>query len=169
MKRLATILCFLIAGVAVAQVPEKREGSKAYTVTATTATGSAPTVFTVASISATGGYTAGEAVDLNGASGIRVELCAASGQTLAGAGQLDVYLKNKNNEVLFNKELSAALAVGLSSTSCTGAACRCRIWPDFKVSGSAFGGAMLAVPNGVTVSGGADVTVRLRAIVSNSR
>lgn len=162
------LLIALLPLVAFSQVPEKREGTKTYSVSAGTATGSAPSTFTVSSIAASG-YTAGEAVDLNGASGIRVELCADSGQTLSGAGQLDVYLKNKNGEVLFNKELSATLAVGLSSTSCTGAACRCRVWPDARVSGSAFGGAMLAVPNGVTVSGGSNVTVRIRAIVSNSR
>lgn len=171
MKRFVLAVLLSIGLPALAASPDDRQMVlKTTAVSGGTATGSAPAladfVFNVGHGST---FVRGTALSLDGIEGVRVELCAASGQTLSGAGQLDVYLLNPQGEVLHNKELSATLAVGLSATSCTGALCRCRVWPDFPVWASAAGGGMMAIPNGVTVSGGATVTVRIHAVSFQSR
>lgn len=93
--------------------------------------------------------------------GWRVSVCAASGQTLSGAGTIDVYNYNYTSGLWeFNKGLQMTITVG--ATSCSGAPCRCQVFPDFTAL-ARLGSLILPAANGVTVSGGTTVVVYIQA------
>ncbi len=85
-------------------------------------------------------------------------LCAASGQTLSGAGSLRAYVRDERTG-LVSRNPAADLAVSVTSTSCAGSACRCQHWDD-RPLGYSFGKVIYA-SDSVTVSSGT-VTVYYR-------
>lgn len=103
--------------------------------------------------------TVGSGMKLNSIVGGWIELCAASGQTLSGAGTLDAYYYDLAAALWFRNPL-LDLAVSVTATSCAGSPCRCQIFPDLPVA-AVKGGYILYATNGVTVSGGTTVVVRV--------
>lgn len=100
-----------------------------------------------------------EGVALTNVSAFRVSVCAADGQTLAGAGALHAYVWNYTSGAwMRNPDLDHAISV--TATSCSGAACPCQAWPDQAV-GLKNTSRVLYAANGVTVSGGTQVRVRI--------
>lgn len=102
--------------------------------------------------------TVGSGMKLNYVVGAWVSLCAASGQTLSGAGSLNAYYYDPG-AALWMRDPDLDLAVSVTATSCAGAACRCQVWPDFAVPGNKPGYVLFAT-NAVTVSAGT-LTVRV--------
>lgn len=97
-------------------------------------------------------------VSLSGVKRFRLSVCADGG-TLSGAGTMQAYLKGATAPER-NKSLDAP--VNVTATDCQGAACACVVFPDFEV-GVGVGEFMFAT-NGITVSAGATVTVKLQAV-----
>lgn len=93
--------------------------------------------------------------------GFRVSVCAESGQTLAGAGALNAYLKGHDG--LIHRNPSLDLSISVTATSCAGSACRCQTFPDQR-QWAQQSGTLFYVANGVTVSGGTTVVVRIDGI-----
>lgn len=103
------------------------------------------------------------ALRLSGFTGYRVTLCAATGQTLSGAGSLQVYYWSPSMPVSvlcaaggacnWSRSLVLDETVSVTATSCNGAPCQCQTFGDHRTSGMGEGFIMV-VPNGVTVSGG---------------
>jgi hypothetical protein len=86
--------------------------------------------------------------------GFRLVVCAASGQTLSGAGTMQLYLCSKTLPTCaHNKELDRS--VNISGE-------RCQAWADFLVGAPPWEDATVeAVASGVTVSGGVALSVFL--------
>lgn len=113
------------------------------------------------------------ALHLVGCSGYRITLCAPPGQTLAGAGTVQVYywpdyLSPSNNITVWprNKGLDETVPT-TSATDCNGGACRCVTFPDHPTFGLN-GGWIYAAPNAVTLSGsGPSVTVLIEAVCAS--
>lgn len=97
--------------------------------------------------------TVGSGMKLNLVKGAWVELCAATGQTLGGAGTLEAYYYDPAVGLPWMRNPDLDLTVDLSATSCGGSPCRCRIWLDLP-SGAIKPGYFLYATNGITVSGG---------------
>lgn len=157
MKKKLVALTMILATLASATAI--RKASLSTNVAGGAATATAPTAAT--------DFTTANSLDLSKVEGFRVEVCAASGQTLGGAGSVDAYLTNAFGEVLRGK--GADNPISVSATSCGGSACRCQVFPDQWVNGSAAGGRVMYIPNGVTVSGGSTVVVRIYALVGEVR
>lgn len=102
--------------------------------------------------------TVNSGMKLNAVVGAYVSLCAASGQTLSGAGSLNAYYYDPG-AALWMRDPDLDLSVSVGATSCAGAACRCQVWPDFAISSAKLGYVLYAT-NGITVSGGT-LTVRV--------
>ena len=96
--------------------------------------------------------TVGSGMKLTYVKGAWIELCAASGQTLSGAGSLQAYYYDPAI-ALWTRNPSLDLAVTVASTSCGGAACRCQTWGDLAV-GASKSGYVLFATSGITVSAG---------------
>jgi hypothetical protein len=161
MKRFALPLTLLavLATPLIAHALIFLQAALSTTVSAGVATGTAPTA---ATFTVTNGSTIGNSIDLTQVDGFRVEVCAASGQTLSGAGAERAYLLNHNGEVLRNPGLDLSISVtATGSASCFGAACRCQVFPDQHVSASAASGLVMYVPDAVSVSGGTTLTTRI--------
>lgn len=90
---------------------------------------------------------------LGGVKSFRLSVCAASGQTLTGAGTLDVWLYD-SVDALWKLNTGLELAVDASGV-------RCQVFPDFPVDVSKDGTRVLPATNSVTVSGGTTVVVRI--------
>lgn len=103
-------------------------------------------------------------VTLDVAKAWTAKVCAASGQTLSGGGTLQVYgIDPWDSTVPWrNADLDMPLASKAGATTCTGAACRCVGWSDFLV-GVNLPRKFKLVPDGVTVSGGATLSVYVYA------
>lgn len=102
--------------------------------------------------------TVNSGMKLNYVTGAYVSLCAASGQTLSGAGTLAAYYYD-TSVALWMRNPDLDLTVSVTATSCGGSPCRCQIWPDFPVDSSK-GGYVLFATTGITVSAGT-LTVRV--------
>jgi hypothetical protein len=102
--------------------------------------------------------TVGSGMKLPSVTGAFVSLCAASGQTLSGAGSLAAYYYDPA-AALWMRDPDLDLDVDLTATSCGGSPCRCRVWPDFPVPANKAGYVLFAT-DGITVSGGT-LTVRI--------
>jgi hypothetical protein len=109
-------------------------------------TGTAPTA-----------WESSNAFNLMNVDGYRIRVCAPSGQTLSGAGTLQIYTASTVDGAI-SRNPSIDETVSVTATSCTGAACRCQTFPD-REQVAQQGGRLWAVPSGVTVSGGTTVTV----------
>lgn len=96
-------------------------------------------------------FVSGTALRLDNLNGYSIMLCAASGQTLSGAGSLQAY-KFDDRRGLVSRNPSRDLPVTVTSTSCQGAACRCQNWDDVPLA-DGLGWALFAA-TGVTVSSG---------------
>lgn len=120
-----------------------------FTCTAGTCTGSAPAA-------ADFDATAGLSIDLGQVASWTVQVCADSGKTLVGAGQLDVYTVNPWNPTLVTRDKAVDLAVSTvtSATACAGSACRCAQFPDQEVALRINGRKVRVIANGITVSSG---------------
>jgi len=95
-----------------------------------------------------------EGASLSGVDGYRVSICAASAQTLSGAGTMQGWWCDSVSSLCYRN-------TGLDQTvSASGV--RCATFPDFKVSDitSNFDSVVFA-SSGVTVSGGSALTVRI--------
>lgn len=103
--------------------------------------------------------TVGSGLKLSLVVGGYISVCAASGQTLAGAGTLDAYYYHPG-AALWMRNPGLDLTISVTATSCAGSPCRCQIFPDFSV-GAPKAGYILYATNGVTVSGGTTVVVRV--------
>lgn len=97
-------------------------------------------------------FVASKALNLNLVNGFSIMLCAASGQTLSGAGTLQAY-RFDDRRGLVARNPGKDLAVSVTATSCQGAACRCQAWDDIQMADSSEVWVMFAT-NGVTVSSG---------------
>lgn len=98
--------------------------------------------------------TVGSGMKLTYVTGAWISVCAASGQTLSGAGTLDAYFFDPAAGLwMRNDDLDLSVTV-------TAATYRCQVWPDFAVSASKAGYVLYAT-NGITVSGGTTVVVRV--------
>lgn len=95
---------------------------------------------------------------VDGPTAVRPYVCANAGQTLSGAGTINVFFIDPYESVVMRNP-GLDLSVSVTSTSCQGAACQCQVFPDMLVKGGA--GKMRLVPSGVTVSGGTTVRVGL--------
>lgn len=104
--------------------------------------------------------TAGAGLSLAGLYGARVSLCPAAGQTLTGAGSLRAYLWHPYAST-WMRSPDLDLSVGSATTSAN----PCRVWPDW-LTGVRQNGAVLYATDGVGVSGGTTVTVRIDGQVS---
>ena len=135
----------LFSAVAIAQVG----GSQSVAQEAQSTTRSAPAL---ADFTTTSGSSIGKSLDLANLLGFRVMVCAESGQTLSGAGNLRAYLLDLRDG-LVKRNPSIDLAVTASSV-------RCQVFPDQEVL-IPYDLVMYAA-DGVTVSGGTTVTVQLR-------
>lgn len=102
--------------------------------------------------------TVGSGMKLNYVVGAWISLCAASGQTLSGAGTLDAYYYDPA-AALWMRDPDLDLAVSVTATSCAGSACRCQVWPDYDIPANKAGYVLFAT-HGVTVSSGT-LTVRV--------
>ena len=93
--------------------------------------------------------------------GFRISVCAPSGATLSGAGTIDIYNRNGTTGLWeFNKALQQT--VNVTATSCSGAPCRCQVFPDFLQT-ARLGSQLLPAANGVTVSAGTTVDIYVQA------
>lgn len=99
--------------------------------------------------------TVGSGMSLTGVYGARVSLCPAAGQTLTGAGALRAYYwHNSAGTWMRNPDLD--LSVGSATTTAN----PCRVWPDWTTSVRG-GGFILYASDGIGVSGGTAVVVRV--------
>ena len=111
--------------------------------TGTTCTRTAPTLAT-------------EGMGLGLVEAYRITLCAAAGQTLAGAGTLEVRL--------WDPSATAWARHGTTLEPIAGQ--RCVTWDDVPVAARLRTHRVAVIPVGITVSGGADVTVRIHPYTS---
>ena len=87
-----------------------------------------------------------EGMSLYTVSSFRLEVCAASGQTLSGTGTVQIYWCNSVTGLC---DRNPGLDVSVTATT------RCQAFPDFLVTARlAFDSTVVAAPNGVGVSGG---------------
>ena len=127
-----------------------------YTVTKST-TGSAPTGVAAAA-------SAGTYLNMNQLCGYRLTLCAASGQTLSGAGTIQVYYQTAGaSSPSWSRNPQLDETVSLTATSCLlpdagSTSCQCQTFGDHPTYGANQGFADFE-PNGVTESGGTTVTI----------
>ena len=91
-----------------------------------------------------------EGVSLGSARGLRVTLCAASGQTLSGAGALRAYYSPSGTIWSRNSGLDLAVPGDAAGKACW-------TFPDVEVLVRT--GRVLFAADGVTVSGGTTVTL----------
>lgn len=131
MKRAAVILA--LAATAAAALPAR------YFYESQSTTRDAPTLAT-------------EGMGLHGVTGFRVSICAESGQTLSGTGNLRAYLYH-TDAALWMRNPDLDLAVDASSV-------RCQAFPDMT-TGTTVGHRVLFAADTVGVSGGTTVTVRI--------
>jgi hypothetical protein len=103
--------------------------------------------------------TVGAGMALSQVAGAWISVCAASGQTLSGAGTLDAYYYDPY-AALWMRDPDLDLTVTVTATSCGGSPCRCQVWPDFQI-GAGKGGTVLFATKSITVSGGTTVVVRV--------
>ena len=90
-------------------------------------------------------------IDIGRTTGFRLTICAASGQTLSGGGEVKIWLYN-SQATLWADNPSLKRSVTSSK--------RCEAFPDFDSSKIPINSSRVyAQPNGVSVSGGASVTV----------
>ena len=99
--------------------------------------------------------TVGSGMSLTGVYGARVTLCPTAGQTLTGAGTLRAYYWHSSVATwMRNPDLD--LSVGSATTTAN----PCRVWPDWTTSVRG-GGFILSASDGIGVSGGSAVVVRV--------
>lgn len=103
-----------------------------------------------------------EGLPLGSARGLRVTVCAASGNTLAGAGSVHIYYQDPQ-DLLWKRNPGLDLAISVTATACAGAACRCQAFPDLNVATYSVGGRVLGAASGITLSAGTNVTVSIHA------
>lgn len=106
------------------------------------------------------GTTAGMA--LNNTAYFTLTVCAATGQTLLGAGSMDAYVYKFNaagGTGAWTRAKGLDKAIDVTSTSCAGAACQCDTFADVQTGFR--GDRIRYVPDGVTVSGGTSIDVIL--------
>lgn len=96
-----------------------------------------------------------EGMQLGNVSGYRISICADSGQTLSGAGTIDIYWYSYD-AALWMRNRDLALNVTASGV-------RCQVFADNRVAAK-LGGRLLPAANAVTVSAGS-VTIRVDAWV----
>lgn len=94
-----------------------------------------------------------EGLDLSDIAGFRVTVCAASGQTLAGAGALQAYVYD-NDLALWTRNPSLDITISTAGA-------RCLTFADIQTVVAT--GRGLFAATGVTVSGGTTVTVQMKA------
>jgi hypothetical protein len=121
-----------------------------------TFTCSAGTCTATAPVAADFSGTAELSIDLGIVASWTVQLCADSGQTLVGAGEMHVYTVNAWNPTLVtrNKALDLVVSAVTSATACAGAACRCAQFPDQEVALRLNGRRLRVIASGITVSSG---------------
>lgn len=107
--------------------------------------------------------TLGSGLSLSGAYGVRVALCPEAGQTLTGTGNLRAVLWDFDSGAAtgWMNSPDADLQVGSATTLAN----PCRVWLDRQVAVRS-NAALMYVADGVGVSGGNTVTVRLSAQVA---
>lgn len=107
--------------------------------------------------------TTNNGVYLRGGQGYRIWVCAGSGQTLSGAGKVDIYTWSvgHNSPGVWGRNKGLDETVNISSTDCSGAACQCQVFPDHQIPGP--GAYILPALDGVTVSSGSTATLYLEA------
>lgn len=139
--RRSALLAVLIAGFAVAAVP--------------------PSFSEVQSLTRSAPSAAAEGMSLTGVSGYRVSVCASAGNTLSGAGAVDIY---GYNPVTGLWGINPALRTTVTATI------RCQTLPDFDAAtlGRMAGWRVLPAANGITVSGGTTVTVSISSCLVGS-
>lgn len=99
----------------------------------------------------------GQVGNLPAVRGVRVSVCAASGQTLSGAGTLRAWVYHAD-AALWMRNVSLDLKVDATAV-------RCQAFPDL-VSGARLEHRVLWAADGITVSGGTTVEVRIDADLS---
>lgn len=104
-----------------------------------------------------------KALSLAGASKFQVSVCAASGQTLSGAGTLNAYLYDRTRQKV-KRNPAIDLTVTVTATSCQGAACRCQQFPVQEAANIPAGDALIYATSAVTVSSGTTVDVEYTAV-----
>lgn len=117
--------------------------------------------------------TAGQSSTVNGALHLttcteyQVTVCAASGQTLAGAGTLSVYYWSdwmSPSSTGWPRNAGLDETISVTSTSCAGAACRCQTFPTHAATGL---GWIYVAPNAVTTSDSSSVRVLIEAVCAS--
>lgn len=145
------LVALLIAGSAAADNGTPIYWSSVQTCTAGTCTTAAP------SGAITDGQTGAPGRNLLGVRGFHLQVCAASGQTLSGAGTLDGYWYSYNSA----NPTAWAYSVAVSQTITSAwASKRCAVFGTSKTPDGGLGSLFVAA-NGITVSGGANVTIML--------
>ena len=147
MKRLALLLSLLATGALALVIPSLAE---TVTVAAGSATRSTPP------------STTADGMALGGVRSFRITVCAASGQTLSGAGSVQMWLYDPV-AALWTRNPGLDQTITVTATSCAGAACQCQAFPDLVAGNNNMGFRVEPYLNAVTVSGGANVTVRIAA------
>lgn len=105
-------------------------------------------------------------MNLSGARGFYVSVCAASGQTLGGAGTLAAYVYEPWTGLVFrDSALDLKLSDVTSATACAGSPCRCATFPDL-LPALRLNRRVLYAATGVTVSGGSTLSVYINAELS---
>lgn len=92
--------------------------------------------------------------------GFRVKVCAPSGQTLAGAGAVNLYEFDPTSQ-LWGLNVGLNMPITVTATSCSGSACRCQTFPGFEVDAPI--GRILPAANAITLSGGSAVDIYVTA------
>lgn len=140
MKKMIALL--FVSGLALAQM-----GSEIVAAENQALTRAAPAL---ADFTVTSGSTIGKSLDLADVAGFRVSICAEATRTLSGAGNLRAYWYDlRASEVMRNPSLDLAV---------TGTT-KCQVFPDQMVVTPR--GRVLYVSDGVTVSAGTTVDVRI--------
>lgn len=147
---------YMFVAVLVATVAHAENGTPIYwssvqSCTAGTCTTAAP------SGAITDGQTGAPGRNLLGVRGFHLQVCAASGQTLSGAGTLDGYWYSYNSANPIAWAYSVAVSQTITS-AWTGK--RCAVFPTSRTSDGGLGSLYIAA-NGITVSGGASITIML--------
>jgi hypothetical protein len=94
---------------------------------------------------------ANEGVELSGATGYRVSVCASAGQTLSGAGSMSAWRLNYASGT-WDRDPDLDFLV-------TASGARCQAFPDVSIGAVLLKDRVIYTAVGVTVSGGAALTV----------
>jgi len=97
-----------------------------------------------------------EGANISSANGYRLSICAASGQTLSGAGTMQAYWCDTLTALCYRNPLNDQNVTGAVSGQ------RCVTWPDFQIAAiTGNPDSVVFAASAVTVNGGSALTVQL--------